>query len=134
MLILFSITAEGIEFEVLFKDISCLIPFQAFFCIYFLLCVSKQFVKYVCLILFSKVDKRFVCYLHIKWVSLFETASFSFMNLESTLFFIETDFCTDDVIQCLLLTLLTLQASSPQNGQTNSNNSSATADQLFECV
>ena len=29
--ILFSITAEGTEFEVLFRDISFLIPFQVFF-------------------------------------------------------------------------------------------------------
>ena len=115
MLILFSVTAEGIEFEVFLNDISFLIPFQAFFCIYFL-CVSKQFVKYDSLILFSKVNKRFVYYLYIKWVSLFKIATFSFMNLESKLFFPETDFCMADVIQCLLLTLLTLQEPSPQNG------------------
>ena len=29
---------------------------------------------------------------------------------------------------------LTLQAPTPQNGQTHSNNSSANADELFECV
>ena len=29
---------------------------------------------------------------------------------------------------------LTLSVPTPQNGQTNSNNSSATADELFECV
>ena len=29
---------------------------------------------------------------------------------------------------------LTLQALTPQNGQTHSNNSSANADELFECV
>ena len=29
---------------------------------------------------------------------------------------------------------LTLQAQTPQNGQTHSNNSSATAKKLFECV
>ena len=29
---------------------------------------------------------------------------------------------------------LTYQASTPQNGQTQSNNSSAKADKLFECV
>ena len=32
------------------------------------------------------------------------------------------------------LWLLTLQAPTPQNGQTHSNKSSATADDLFECV
>ena len=29
---------------------------------------------------------------------------------------------------------LTLTATTPQNGQTDSNNSSATADELLECV
>ena len=29
---------------------------------------------------------------------------------------------------------LTLKAPTPQNGQTHSNNSSATADELFQCV
>ena len=32
------------------------------------------------------------------------------------------------------LWLLTHQAPTPQNGQTHSNNSSATADDLFECI
>ena len=53
--ILFSIKAEGTEFEVLFRDISFLIPFQVFF--KSLIFVWKQFVKYDCLLLFGKVDK-----------------------------------------------------------------------------
>ena len=34
----------------------------------------------------------------------------------------------------LVQTVLTLGAPNPQNGQTHSNNFSATADKLFECV
>ena len=30
--------------------------------------------------------------------------------------------------------MLTLSATTPQNGQTNSNNSSATANEMFDCV
>ena len=53
--ILFSIKAEGTEFEVLYRDISFLIPFQVSF--KSLIFVWKQFAKYDCLLLFSKVDK-----------------------------------------------------------------------------
>ena len=34
----------------------------------------------------------------------------------------------------LHLGILTLKAPTPQNGQTHSNSSSGTADELFECV
>ena len=43
----------------------------------------------------------------------------------------QVDTCRFDskVIHCL-----TLSAPTPQNGQTHSNNSSATADKLYECI
>ena len=53
------------------------------------------------LILFRRVDERFLYYLDLKWASLFKTASLSFMNLES--FLTEIDFFIPDVIQSLLL-------------------------------
>ena len=38
------------------------------------------------------------------------------------------------MVQKLIRFNLTLKAPIPQNGQTQSNNSSATADELFDCV
>ena len=99
--ILFSVTTEGTEFEVLFRNISFLIPFQVFF--KSLIFVWKQFVKYDCLLLFRKVDKRLLYCLYLKWASFFKSVSFSFMNLDSNLSFTELDFCMPDVIQGLLL-------------------------------
>ena len=51
-------------------------------------------VKLIKAFFFSKVDKL---------SSLFKSASFSFMNLDSNLFFSEKYFCMPDVIQGLLL-------------------------------
>ena len=53
------------------------------------------------LILFRRVDERFLYCLDFKWASLFKTASLSFMNLES--FLTEIYFFIPDVIQSLLL-------------------------------
>ena len=57
----------------------------------------------ICLLLFSKVDKRFLYCLYLKLASFFESAFFSFMNFNSNWLFTEIDFCMPDVIQDLLL-------------------------------
>ena len=77
--ILFSITAEGIEFEVLLRDIS----FSRLFKLLFnsLILVRKQFVKYDCLLLLSKTYERFLYCLYLKWASTFKSASCSFICL-----------------------------------------------------
>ena len=38
------------------------------------------------------------------------------------------------IVNASYMQVLTLKAPTPQNSQTHSNNSSATADELFDCV
>ena len=78
------------------KELISISPFQVVF--KSLIFVWKEFVKYDCLFLFSKVHKRFLYCLYLKW-ALFFKSSFSFMNFDSNLFFTEIDFCMSDIIQ-----------------------------------
>ena len=61
--ILFSVTVEGTEFDVYFRDITFLIPFQVSF--KSLIFVSISFVKYDCLLPFSKVTEIDFCMLDV---------------------------------------------------------------------
>ena len=71
-LILFSVTEVCTEFEVLLKDIRFLIPFELFF------------KSLNCLLLFSKINKRFMYCLYLKWAEFPKLVSLSFKFLSST--------------------------------------------------
>ena len=61
--VFFSVTVEGTEFDVYFRDITFLRPFQVSF--KSLIFVSISFVKYDCLLPFSKVTEIDFCMLDV---------------------------------------------------------------------
>ena len=74
-----------------------LMPFHLFFELFRL--ETKYFSWQFCLLLFKRVDIKFLWFLYFKWSSALIVGSFFLMKSDRNLFFTEIDFCKPGVIQ-----------------------------------